>query len=255
MAFVDIGLSRLYYESYGEGNALIFAHGVGGNHASWHRQIPTFAQTHRVIVFDHRAFGNSTDVEGSGQSSYVSDLLALVDALEIKRAVLVGQSMGGGTSAAFACTHPDRVAGLVIADSLTAIDAPEPLAGLIRDNREATAKLSQAERVLGPLTRENDPETTLLYLQLASFNSVTVKTIKGKISPWSPADLGRTGVPTLFVAGEQDVLFPPHLIRMAQGAVKGSRFELIPGAGHSAYFENAGLFNKHVAQFLQSLQH
>ena len=57
MPLLEIGQSVLRYDVYGEGPALVFAHGVGGNRVSWFNQIPHFQRSHRVVVFDHRAFG------------------------------------------------------------------------------------------------------------------------------------------------------------------------------------------------------
>lgn len=251
MAFVKAGESPLYYECYGDGPALVFAHGVGGNHASWHKQVPLFSRDHRVIVVDQRAFGNSSDVEEAGRSRFVDDMLLFLDSLEIEKATLVGQSMGGGTCAAFTCAHPERVEKLVIADSLVGIDAPEPLAGRLKAVEEATWGLSQAERVLGPVMRHDDPESTMLYLQIASFNSVNVRTLKGEMPRWTPARLSETGVPTLFLVGEHDVLFPPDAVFAAHELVGAtSSFALIEGAGHSAYFERPHAFNAHLGAFL-----
>lgn len=253
MPFVEIGPSRIRYDSFGEGPALVFAHGVGGNRASWFKQTPRFSRDRRVIVFDHRAFGGSTDIEQAGRTRYVDDLLTLLDALEIDRAVLVGQSMGGGTCAAFACRHPDRVNGLVVADSLAGITVAEPLAEALRITREANGRLSQVERVLGPTMRASDPESTLLYLMLASFNSVTAATVRGTMPPWSPGELAATGIPTMFIVGEHDVLFPPAHIEAVHRMITGSRFTTIPDAGHSAYFERPEAFNAVLDAFLASL--
>lgn len=247
------GPSRIYYEDHGAGAPILLAHGVGGNHASWFNQIPTLAKSYRPITFDHRAFGNSDDDEGLGRSAFVDDIARLLDALEIDRAVLVGQSMGGGSTAAFTCRWPDRVRALVHCDSLAAVRLDEPYASELAAVNAATANLSQAERVLGRTTRANDPERTLLYLQIASFNSVTLKTVKGAPTPWSPRDLAKTGVPVLFVAGEEDVICPPPLIKAMHAQTPGSRYVEIPRAGHSAYFEQPPAFNQALLDFLQAL--
>lgn len=247
------GPSRIYYEDHGAGVPVLLAHGVGGNHASWFNQVPTLSKAYRPITFDHRAFGNSDDDEGSGRSAFVDDIARLLDALQIDRAVLVGQSMGGGSTAAFTCRFPDRVRGLVHCDSLAAVRLDEPHASQLAAVNAATANFSQAERVLGHTTLANDPERTLLYLQIASFNSVNLKTVKGVPTPWSPHELAATGVPVLFIAGEEDVICPPPLIRLLHEQVPGSRYVEIPRAGHSAYFEQPEPFNAALLAFLESL--
>ncbi|HZZ86957.1 MAG TPA: alpha/beta hydrolase, partial [Caulobacteraceae bacterium] len=89
MPYFTAGQSRLFYEEQGRGPAVVLAHGVGGNHASWFNQVPALLQRYRTIAIDHRAFGNSEDVEGIGASAYVDDLARLFDALELDQAVLV----------------------------------------------------------------------------------------------------------------------------------------------------------------------
>lgn len=253
MPYVASGRTRLYYEVHGEGPPVVLAHGVGGNHASWFNQVPRFSARYRTIVFDHRAFGNSDDIEGLGRAAFVDDLAQLLDALEIGRAFLVGQSMGGGTCAAFACRHPGRVLGLAHADSLAAVKLPAPYDEQLRRVNASTYNLSQAERVLGPRIRANDPEQSFLYLQIASFNSVTLKTVKGEPVAWTPAELAASGAPVMYLVGEDDVICPPDLVRAMHGMTPGSRLEVIPGAGHSAYFEEPEAFNDRVLAFLDDL--
>src|SRR5690606_25363449 len=128
MPYVDVSAGRLYYEVHGDGPPVVMAHGVGGNHASWFRQIPAFAAKYQVITFDHRGFGNSTDPEERGRAAFVDDLEALLADLKLDRVILIGQSMGGGTVAPFTCRRPERVRALVHCDSLAAADLPEPIA-------------------------------------------------------------------------------------------------------------------------------
>jgi pimeloyl-ACP methyl ester carboxylesterase len=253
MPYVTSGLSKLYYERCGEGAPVVLAHGVGGNHASWFHQVPSFAQHYTTIAIDHRAFGNSEDVEGIGQAGYLDDLLRLLDALQLETVSLVGQSMGGATCAAFACRYPKRVRAMVHADSLAGVSLPEPHAATLASSNARTRELSQLERVLGPTICQQDPEHAFLYLQIASFNAVTLKTVKGRAPPWSPRELAATGIPVLFVAGEQDVICPPALIAVMHQEVPGSQLQVIPGAGHSAYFEAPRSFNQHVLKFLAEI--
>jgi pimeloyl-ACP methyl ester carboxylesterase len=250
MPYIEAGQSKLYYEEYGEGFPVLLVHGVGGNHASWFRQIPALREVCRAITIDHRAFGNSTDVEGLGRSAFVDDIGLMLDALGIEKAVLVGQSMGGGSLAAYACRHPERVEALVHCDSLAAVVLDEPHASRLKALNAATADYPQTRRVLGATTLASDPERTLLYLQLASFNSVNLKTVKGQPTPWTPHELAAAGVPVLFVAGEEDVICTPDLIHVMHQQVPGSEYAEVPLAGHSAYFEQAETFNRILIDYL-----
>ncbi|WP_076865999.1 alpha/beta fold hydrolase [Bradyrhizobium mercantei] len=250
MPYMNSGKSKLYYEEYGDGPPLILAHGVGGNHASWFKQIPTFSKHYRTIVFDQRSFGNSDDIEGVGRSGFQDDLLRLLDELKIDKAILIGQSLGGGAVAAFSCRFPERVAALVIADSLVGAMLPPPLDQELAEVYKKAASLTQVERVLGPIIRENDPESTLLYLQIASFNNVTFKTVKGEWAPWTPAELATTRLPILILVGRDEILFTPRLMHALHKLIPNSEYCEVPAAGHSAYFENAPEFNRSVLDYL-----
>lgn len=254
MPTVTIDGFQLYYEVHGDGFPLVFAHGVGGNHASWFNQVAALAGAYRVVVFDQRGFGNSRDVAGGpGRSRFVEDLRALLDHLEIERAVLVGQSLGGGTCTGFTVTYPARVAGLVLADTLVGLALPPALEGLRAEAATKTDALSQVERVLGPTFRRREPALTVLYGQLASFNVVNRKTLTGSFAAHSVDELAATGVPILFVAGSEDVLFPPSIISAASRLVPGSRYVEVPAAGHSAYFEAPAAFNQALVRFLDEV--
>ncbi|HBP5523291.1 TPA: alpha/beta hydrolase [Pseudomonas aeruginosa] len=250
MPFIHSANSRLYYEVHGEGEVVVLLHGVGGNHASWFHQIDAWRRHYAVIVFDARGFGNSTDAEGLGRDAFVDDLELLLDTLGIPSAHLVAQSMGGGTAVQFACRAPQRVRSLVLADTLVGLEIPEDLAPWMQENAARVRALRQSERVLGATFREAHPAWTQLYLELASFNGTTLNTLTGTQRLCSPQTLADTGVPVMFLVGEEDILFPPRAVHRIHREIAGSRYFVIPGAGHSAYFEHPEVFNGLVEEWL-----
>lgn len=249
MPSLKIGPSELYYEDVGEGPAVVLAHGVGGNHAAWRQQTPVLAQGYRVIAFDHRGFGHSTDVEGLGRDAFVSDLLTLLDHLGVDQAALIGQSMGGGTCVAFATVHPERVRALVLASSLHAIAEPPEVAGIMDAARAATAGLSQLDRVLDPDFRQAHPERAELYTVIAGFNRTDRHSLKGAWPTLTPPEAVGGGKPVLLLAGVKDPLFPIEAVRRIQAAIPGA-FLVEVDAGHSVFFERPTEFNDSVLSFL-----
>ncbi len=249
MPLLPIGQSELYYEDQGEGPVIVLAHGIGGNHASWFQQLPVFAASYRVVTFDHRGFGRSSDVETAGRSAFVSDLLALLDHLGIDQAVLVGQSMGGGTCIGFAAAHPERVRALVLAASLHAIAEDGEVAALMDAARLATDDLDQLDRVLDPVFREASPTQAALYSAIASFNRTDRHSLTGAWPARLAPETVGGGRPVLFLAGTRDPLFPIAAIRCVQARVPGS-FLVEVDAGHSVFFEHATEFNDSVLSFL-----
>ena len=82
MPTAQINGIELYYETHGEGPALVLAHGAGGNHLSWWQQVPILSQHFRCVTFDHRGFGSSRDLpNGPGADAFVEDLQQLLDHL------------------------------------------------------------------------------------------------------------------------------------------------------------------------------
>ena len=245
---------NLYYEVHGQGPSLVFAHGVGGNHASWYQQVPYFSRGYQVVTFDHRGFGNSRDIEnGPGRSAFVEDLRTLLDQLEIKRATLVAQSLGGWTCLGLALDYPERVSALVMADTLGGITTPGRLHDRLAEIRAATDSLPQLDRVLSPGFRERNPDRAALYSQIASFNASTRQNLAGRFTvEATPERLASLTVPVLFVAGQEDVLVPPDVVKMASKLVPGCAVVEVSEAGHSVYFEQPEVFNHEVLRFLRA---
>jgi 3-oxoadipate enol-lactonase len=255
MPYLTIDGFELYYEVHGQGFPVAFAHGIGGNHASWYNQIPAFSHRYKTVIFDHRGFGNSRDsASGLGRSRFVEDLAALLDHLKIEKAALVAQSMGGGTCAGFTVKYPSRVAALVLADTLVGLQLPDAIKQRMAAAAKTTENLGQLERVLGPTFRKREPAQSQLYSQLASFNQLNRKNLPGQFAADCTAEkLGAAGVPILFLVGSEDALFPRDIVADVQKLVKGSRFVEIQQAGHSAYFESPSQFNAAVLRFFEEI--
>jgi 3-oxoadipate enol-lactonase len=252
MGKISADKSELYYETSGDGAAVVFVHGVGGNHASWFGQIRAFAEHYQVIIFDQRGFGNSTDVEQRGRAEMTNDLVRVLDTLKLDRVILVAQSMGGGACVGLTCRDPRRVRALVLAGTLVGLKLPPGLDQEMEQVRASTANLSQIERVIGHRTRKRDPDKAVLYSQITSFNSVNLSTLKGEFELHAVTQLAETAVSILFIVGEDDILAPPRIVRSVHEQMPGSKFHQIAGAGHSAHFEQPSAFNAAVLDFLRN---
>ena len=116
---------EIYYETHGEGPAVVFAHGRAGSHLSWWRQVPAFRDRYRCITFDARGWGASTSQPGvNRRAAFGEDLKQLLDFLEEPEVYLVSQSMGGLTCMDFALAHPQRCLGLVLGDTTGGVGDP-----------------------------------------------------------------------------------------------------------------------------------
>lgn len=127
MPIATVNGTQLSYIDQGTGQPLIFIPGLGATSDLWAPQVETFSQTHRVIVMDPRGNGGSgklTGPVGTVLDRQNDDLAALMDYLNIPRAVICGVSYGGVFTFHFALRHPHRVAGLVAVDSFSDTNPP-----------------------------------------------------------------------------------------------------------------------------------
>jgi 3-oxoadipate enol-lactonase len=249
----------LFYESHGSGPPIVFLHGRGGNHLSWWQQVPHFEDRFRCITIDHREFGLSKDVaNGPGRKAFADDLHALLDHLKIERACLVGQSMGGFTAMSFAVRAPDRVAGLVLADTTGGIVSAD-INSEMRKNLP-TLPPEPLARSLGKGFPKRKPGLAFLYSALGRLTFSIRESVEDLLlSEDGPglaelADWAVYKVPTLVIVGSEDVIVPPVVAHMVAAHLKGSKLEVIRGAGHSAYFEKPKEFNAVLDGFLPNLK-
>lgn len=255
MPFVPVAGVDIYFETHGSGPAVVLAHGLGGNHAIWWRQIDYFASHYRVITFDAEGYGLSRskpDRPGPPASTVVGTLL---DELEVEEAILVGQSMGGGTCWEYTAQHPQRVRALVMSASagpLGSSDAMD-LRARLESVQVPAQNLTQPERVFAPEFRANHPSDVLLYTQISSFGEVTQSRLGGAKPPMttSPREIRNVAVPTLFVAGGHDRLLPVDILRDVARLANASFVEL-PLSGHSPFFECPDLYNYVLHSFFRA---
>ncbi|GAA3890888.1 3-oxoadipate enol-lactonase [Leifsonia kafniensis] len=263
---------QIWCESAGTGPDLILSHGLGGNAAVWYQQLPFFAQNYRVITWDHRGFGRSTNTTGThGPESSVSDLLAILDHFEVENAHLVGQSMGGWATLGTALAAPDRVASIVLACTTGGIPAgfgaqagapaasdpptsrPRATPGPTAGSGPHAARPLGEHPALGERLPSLDPARAYLYQALGSFGARPDDSEFFRIltnHSFDPDDLRTLDIPTLLIAGELDTLMTPKLIRRAAEYLPNAAVIELAGRGHSPYFEDPDAWNTVVATFL-----
>jgi 3-oxoadipate enol-lactonase len=253
MPFLSVNGIDLYYEVHGEGPAVVFSHGAGGNHLSWWQQIPVFRERFRCILYDSRAFGRSLDVENGGRQWFWRDLGALLDHLSVEQTAIVAQSMGGRTAVPFAMMNPGRTWAIVLSGTNGGAVTDE--VRLHQDDHKASLPPGSTlnDRALAPDFAGHDPAKEFLYRQINRLNPKRPRDFLAPRPGYSGSSaerLSQSGIPILFLTGEYDAIVPPHIAQLCHEAVPGSRFQMIPGAGHSAYFEKPIEFNAAVMEFL-----
>lgn len=239
---------------------VVLSHGAGGTHAVWYQQVPVLGQRYRVVTWDSRGFGNSTNrASAASPEAAAADLADVLDGLGIDRAHLVGQSMGGWHISAFAIANPGRVASLTYADTVGGLWTDDLRAAL--DDFTATGGLAPGgpelvggHRALWPGTAERDPALAFLYQALGSFHDPPLRALGSTIAWTIDHDqIAALAAPVLFVAGTHDQIFPADLLAASANRIPGARYVEIPDAGHSPYFEQPDAWNDAVVRFLDDV--
>jgi pimeloyl-ACP methyl ester carboxylesterase len=257
MGFAIANGARVYYEIHGEGPAVVLAHGAGGHHAIWWQQIPYFRDRYSLVVLDFPGFGNSD----SGRSEYDTHefpecILAVLDAVGVERAALVGQSLGGPPSLSVAVRHPERVAGVVLAHSLGGINDDEIMA-MVRADRAEAEKLTVIDRLMSRQIQESEPEKVFLFQQLGTFNAARVPNLRNQwVGATTLAQVENAiaaGVAVCFIAGAYDAVIRPATYRRLAELLPKARVDTVPDAPHSMYWEAPGLFNAALERALETV--
>jgi len=270
MPYASINGIDLYYEEHGEGFPVVLAHGAGGNHLSWWQQVPEYSRHYRCVAFDHRGWGLSVDATDGGPESFADDLLSLLDHLEIEQALLVGQSMGGYACLRLALTRPERLRGLVMANTFAGMRR-EVWLNSSDEQREAVRKVwdrrreTGVKRALAPEFARRHREMAFLYRQIRMLNEhgpnrldsapriARLRALERDLTVSATREqLAELTVPVLFIGGEHDEVMPVTLMEIAHSLMPSSRMVVAPGAGHSVYFEAAEMFTQVTLEFFQS---
>ncbi|MDX2381668.1 MAG: alpha/beta fold hydrolase [Acidimicrobiia bacterium] len=252
---------KLYVEVVGEEHRhtevpLVLSHGAGGNHAVWFQQVAHFARDRMVVTWDHRGFGRSTDRnDASGPAVASGDLLAVCDALQLARADLVGQSMGGWSVVGAALARPSLARSIVLADTLGGFTSDAIVAAQATLGAEppgVDGSVLGLHPAIDPALAARDPALAHLYQSLGGFGSIDVRTLIARLlgSTRSADEAGEIGCPVLCLVGDRDPLFAPAAVRLLATALPDARVAEIPGSGHSPYFEDAEAWNMLVGRFL-----
>lgn len=269
--FAQVGDLRLHYNDVGEGEVVIMLHGSGAGATGWanfHRNVDAFvAAGYRVILLDCPGFGKSDPILTAEPRFVVNARYTkgLMDALDIDKAHLVGNSMGGGSALAFAVEFPERLNKLILMGAggvgKTSLFTPLPMEGIkllfqvyreptldnlkkmlnvfVYDASALTEELVQL-RLNSILANPQHLENFLKSVELSQFNF-------GDFS----ANLPDIRHQTLITWGRDDRFVPIDWSLKLLNGIPNSRLHVFSQCGHWAQWEHADAFNRLVIDFLQ----
>lgn len=269
MSSLRVGDTRLWYETEGDGPAVVFLHEGIADRRMWEPQVGAFvAEGYRAVRYDLRGYGESQ--LAPGPFSNVGDLVALLGHLGIEQPTLVGASYGGRVALEFAVEHPGRVRALILvgaalrdtdwSDDVARFGAEEDVL-LEAGDVDAAVELNLRMWVDGPSRGpdEIDPQVRELVreMQRRAFDVQLASPDAGPDAPLDPpasARLAEIRAPTLIVVGELD---QPDILRVAEqlsGGIPRTRIEVIAGTAHVPSMEMPAEFNRLVLEFLGLLR-
>lgn len=257
------GFEMAYDDTGGSAIPLLLIHAFPFDRTMWAAQLRELADAARVVAPDLRGFGESGFPGGAvTMDTYADDLIALLDALSIKNAVVAGLSMGGYVAFAFFRKYQPRARGLILANTKAGPDTPEGKKA--RDDNAALAR-SQSAAAVGAKMMPNmlTPKTAEERSELASSVRATMgrQSVEGVVAallamrdrPDSTPTLAQITVPTLILSGAEDTLIPPKEAELMRDGIPGARLVSIPGAAHLENVEQPDAFNAAVRAFLKSI--
>lgn len=236
------------------GPPVIFIHGVGSDRRVWSEQIDYFGRQRLALAVDLRGHGESAVPAGTiDRPAFASDIVAMLDALGIDAAHLVGLSMGGVVALETYRLHPERVLSLVLADTFAAFPGFEE-AQARREQDVGSMSMQQIaeERIPACLRPQPDPARLRSAVEQMAAKDKRVY-LESSTATWSPdfrSILPGINVPVLVLWGEYDTVTPRHLSEELAEGIPGARLVVLPDAGHISNLDNPSAFNRAVAEFL-----
>lgn len=261
---VPAGDAELAVEVRGEGLPVLFLHGLPFDRTVWRHQMAGLTRCRRIAV-DLRGVGESTAPpvpEAYAIARYADDVVAVLDAVGARDAVMCGLSMGGYIVFEVLRRYPERVKAVALVDTRPDADSPEGKRG-----REALAELAERDgpdavlarllpRLLAPATPATQPEVVAQIREMARRWSVpalagALRALRDR--PDSTETLRALRVPALVVVGGEDRISPPSVAEAMAALIPGARCHVIPAAGHVAPLEQPLATTRLLADFVAAL--
>ncbi len=276
MSFVTVGKENstsidLYYEDHGMGKPVILVHGYPLSGASWEAQTAALLDAgHRVITYDRRGFGKSSQpAVGYDYDTFAADLDLLVSRLELRDFALVGFSMGGGEVARYLGKYrADRVRAAVFISSippylLKATDNPDGVDGSVFDGIKAAAAKDRpaffsgffenfynADALKG--TRISEPQIQASWNVAMESSAIASVACVGTWGTDFRADLAKITCPTLIIHGDADRIVPlPAAGKRTHETIKNSKMAVVEGGPHGIITTHPDVVNPALLEFLK----
>jgi pimeloyl-ACP methyl ester carboxylesterase len=241
--YANVNGIKLYYEIYGEAEALLLLHGNGSSIAAFSSQIPELSKHFKVIAVDSRAQGKSTDSDAEiTYALMASDMSALIDQLHLGSVNVVGWSDGGNIGLELALAHPEQVKKLVtFGANYTHVDYEAPHDDVVMQPDDP--RLLNTKKAIA-VARKSRPELSAAVQKklgdlIEKYPNITL------------AQLAQIKTPALVVAGDHDVIKLEQTISLYRN-LPHAQLWIVPGATHFVAMEQPEWVNREVIAFLST---
>jgi pimeloyl-ACP methyl ester carboxylesterase len=265
--FANIDNAKIYYEVTGKGLPLVMIHAGVADSRQWNNEFTNFAHSYQVVRYDMRGYGKSDPVDG--EFSHMSDLVSLLDALEIHEPIVImGCSMGGSLAMDFALTHPSRAKAIIMVDagpSGLKLDVPTPSKFADAEKAFDAGNLDLVAEIETQIwfdgidrtpAQVNPAMRRLLYEMNRLALSHEVKQL-GKRQPntQTPAfnRLGNLKQPVLVIVGAHDTAYILAAADYMTEKIPSARKAIIEDAAHLPNMDQPHEFQGIVKNFLENL--
>lgn len=261
---------ELHYHDYGTGRPVVLIHGWPLSGRSWENQIPALiARGHRVITYDRRGFGASSQTwNGYDYDTFAADLDTLLRHLDVRDVALVGFSMGGGEVARYIGRYgTERVSKVVFAAAITPFllkTDDNPRGGLAAEEVAAFQAAVKKDRLAFIDQFMTKFFTSGGVMQVSEAQRHYAATIASSASPKGTydcieafactdfrADLAKISIPTLVIHGDGDAIVPFEVSgKRTAASIAGAKLVVIKGAPHGMNASHTAEFNQALVEFL-----
>ncbi len=252
-------LGTVGFDEAGAGAPVLLLHGFPHDRTLWSAQLSAPPAGARLIAPDLPGFGESARIDVPSLDEWADWSMAFCDALALPAVVVAGLSMGGYLAFSLWRRHPERIRGLVLADTRPGADSDEG-----RSKRLAMQQMAREQGVgavadamitgmVGKTTRETRPKVVAFLdamMRGASVEAVSDALDAMRTRADSTATLASITVPTLILCGAEDALTPLKESEAMHRAIPDSQLGVIPGAGHASNVEHPAAFNALLSGFL-----
>ncbi|KXF82348.1 alpha/beta fold hydrolase [Enterovibrio coralii] len=251
--------TQIYYERKGEGSPLVFLHGLGSSSADWQAQIAHFSLNYDVIAPDFPLHGASGGDISSFSLPHCAEVIeALLDALGVEKAIVVGISMGGMVGMELSIRAPARVASLVVVNALAECRPRKAIEWWMLLSRRFLLKFVSVENIATLMGKKLLPDPSMKVLReeavsrwsenhresyIAAFNAVVNWQVLDKLS--------QITCPLYLISAEHDYT-PPSAKKVLAAIYPNGEFSMLAGSHHLAPLEHPDLFNETLSTWLSS---